>query len=76
MAVPYDKAIQTISNILGGQVDNDVIAMVLESNQGHMERTVEQLLQMTGQTGEQDVQQTASSTTQQPSTSPQGRSTE
>jgi len=48
MSVPYDQAIETIASVVGNSFDKEVISMVLESNQGHMERTIEQLLQMNG----------------------------
>ena len=49
MSIPYEKAVQTIASVVGEKVDYEVIKMVLEANQGHMERTIEQLLQMMGE---------------------------
>ena len=45
--VTYEEAMATLQSMFGG-VDREVIAMVLQSNSGHVEKTVENLLAMTG----------------------------
>eukprot|EP01119_Soliformovum_irregulare_P020372 TRINITY_DN6587_c0_g1_i1.p2 TRINITY_DN6587_c0_g1~~TRINITY_DN6587_c0_g1_i1.p2 ORF type:complete len:194 (-),score=49.83 TRINITY_DN6587_c0_g1_i1:1335-1916(-) len=47
MSVPYEEAISNLQSMFEN-VDREVICSVLEENQGHMERTVEILLGMTG----------------------------
>ena len=45
--VSYDSAMQSLHSMFSG-VDNEVIAMLLQANGGHLEKTVEQLLGITG----------------------------
>ena len=45
MSVTYEAAMITLQKMFP-TAEPAVITMVLESNQGHMERTVEQILQM------------------------------
>ena len=45
--VSYDSAMASLHSMFSG-VDNEVIAMLLQANNGHLERTVEQLLGITG----------------------------
>lgn len=49
MSVPYEVAISTIHGMFNGSIDKEVIGAVLEANQGHMEKTVECLLSMSGE---------------------------
>jgi len=56
MSVSYENAIATL-HAMFAEVDTDVIKMVLDNNGGHMERTVENLLAMTGGAPAADVQQ-------------------
>ena len=45
--VSYEAAMANLRSMFSG-VDDEVIAMLLQSNNGHLERTVEQLLGITG----------------------------
>src|SRR5690348_798325 len=67
MSVTYEDAMATLVSMFG-TVDREVIAMILQSNNGHMEKTVENLLAMTGEAagGRQQQQQQ-----RQPAPSPQ-----
>jgi len=47
MVVPYEVAVSTIQSMFF-DIDRDVICSVLEANSGHMEKTVECLLSMSG----------------------------
>ena len=49
MAVPYETAISTIQSVLNNSMEREIICAVLEANNGHMERTIEQLLSMSGE---------------------------
>lgn len=49
MSVPYDTAVSTIQSMFDGNVEREVVCAVLEANNGHMERTVECLLKMSGE---------------------------
>ncbi len=49
MAVPFDTAVSTIHSMFNGNVDREVVTTVLEANNGHMERTIECLLRMSGE---------------------------
>jgi hypothetical protein len=49
MAVPYETAISTIQSVLNNSVEREIICAVLEANDGHMERTIEYLLSMSGE---------------------------
>ena len=57
--VTYEDAMATLQSMFGG-VDREVIGMVLQSNNGHVEKTVENLLAMTGGAAAADVQQQSS----------------
>jgi len=59
MSVPYEAAITTIHGMFNGTVDRDVVCTILEANNGHMEKTVECLLTMSG---EIPVDETATTT--------------
>ncbi len=52
--VPYESALSDLQSMFAG-VDREVIAMLLQSNQGVMERTVENLLAITGGAAVGDV---------------------
>jgi hypothetical protein len=47
MSIPYEEAVNTLQSMFGG-MDRDVICAVLHANRGHMERTIDQLLAMSG----------------------------
>ena len=49
--VSYEAAMANLRSMFSG-VDDEVIAMLLQSNNGHLERTVEQLLGITGGAGD------------------------
>lgn len=57
MAIPYEAAVATIQSMFEN-VDKDVICTVLEANSGHMEKTVECLLAMSGEIPAEEQQQT------------------
>jgi hypothetical protein len=47
MSITYQQALSTLTTMFA-TADIEVIKMVLEQNRGHMEKTIEQLLEMTG----------------------------
>jgi len=47
MSVSYESAMATLSSMFG-DVDREVIAMILQANGGHMENSVEHLLALSG----------------------------
>eukprot|EP00736_Rhodelphis_marinus_P012396 Rmarinus@m.10749 len=49
MAVPYEEAMSILVSMFGTQFDREIIDEVLRAYQGHMENTVEALLQMSGE---------------------------
>ena len=49
MAIPYETAIETIQAVFNNNIEKDVVSAVLEANNGHMERTIECLLNMFGE---------------------------
>jgi len=49
MALPYEAAVSTILSIFNNTIERDVICTVLEANNGHMEKTIECLLAMSGE---------------------------
>jgi len=48
MSVPFDQAIQSLVAIFG-DFDREIIETVLRQNQGHMEKTIDALLEMNGE---------------------------
>lgn len=48
MSVTYESAMSTLTTMFGS-IDPEVIGMILQANNGHMERTVEHLLAMDGE---------------------------
>lgn len=49
MSVPYEAAVSTMVSMFNGTIERDVICTILEANNGHMEKTVECLLAMSGE---------------------------
>eukprot|EP00735_Rhodelphis_limneticus_P015643 TRINITY_DN9962_c0_g1::TRINITY_DN9962_c0_g1_i1::g.29205::m.29205 TRINITY_DN9962_c0_g1::TRINITY_DN9962_c0_g1_i1::g.29205 ORF type:complete len:261 (+),score=21.88,CUE/PF02845.11/5.1e-05 TRINITY_DN9962_c0_g1_i1:121-903(+) len=49
MSVSYEEALQTLDSMFAGQFDREILASVLASQGNHLERTVETLLQMSGE---------------------------
>jgi hypothetical protein len=54
MALSYEDAIQTLKGMFS-DFDDETLGMVLQSNGGHMERTVDVLLGMGAQMGGSDT---------------------
>ncbi|KAM9997310.1 hypothetical protein ACTFIZ_006701 [Dictyostelium cf. discoideum] len=48
MSVPFEQAIEELSTIFGG-FDKEIIETVLRQNKGHMEKTIDALLEMNGE---------------------------
>jgi len=49
MAIPYEAAVTNIVSMFNGTIERDVVCTILEANNGHMEKTVECLLAMSGE---------------------------
>jgi len=48
-AIPYEAAVDTIQTMFNNSVEREVVCAVLEANNGHMERTIECLLNISGE---------------------------
>jgi hypothetical protein len=59
MALSYEDAVQTLKGMFS-DFDEETLGMVLQSNGGHMERTVDVLLGMGAQMGGGDATDNAS----------------
>jgi len=46
MTIPYERAVTTIYECFQGKVEREVVCTVLEANNGHMERTIECILNL------------------------------